>query len=484
MASAEQQEDENIVWENPDTPASADDFVFVDGKRMVRPYFFEFLCHVKKRWEGKTVVDLFSGEFRQRPREYYIEAVLRGRIRVNGVKVTPTYVTRDAQKISHFVHRHEPPVLAEHVTVLEEGPDVITVNKPASVPVHPCGQYRKNTVVGILQAEHKTGQLFPIHRLDRLVSGLLILARNSQTADRFRREIEGGRVTKNYVAKVKGVFPAHEVVLNAAVTYDPKEGVSTCSVEPSPDKDNKGKDACTKFQRLSTDGIYSIVRCEPVTGRTHQIRVHLQHLGHPIANDNLYLQACPPKRTREGTTADTAAKIARSFTKDRTTEVDSLVACRQNPEADQRNTVHERSRATSVDDTRDTSEEKFVEADEAGKRTVFSASRQTNGGSLERMETIDTGKISSDGKEQDVKNQSHIQQSSKSSSQQFKLDVLCTHCPELGPSGYKQDDEGLWLHCVRYTCASWTKNLLNEENCVGKNFKSLEIETLKRLMPD
>jgi tRNA pseudouridine synthase 9 len=118
---------------------------------------------VKKRWDGKTIVDLFADEFRQRPHEYYVQAVECGRIRVDGKIVSPSYVVHDSQKLSHFVHRHEPPVMAESVTILEEGVDVITVCKPPSVPVHACGQYRKNTVVGILQAEHNNiGPLFRI----------------------------------------------------------------------------------------------------------------------------------------------------------------------------------------------------------------------------------------------------------------------------------------------------------------------------------
>ncbi|KAF5183988.1 Pseudouridine synthase, partial [Thalictrum thalictroides] len=79
--------------------------------------------------------------------------------------------------------------------------------------VHPCGQYRKNTVVGILQAEHGLAPLFPVHRLDRLVSGLLILARTAAKADLFRQQIEGGKVQKRYIAKVIGVFPKEEVYL-------------------------------------------------------------------------------------------------------------------------------------------------------------------------------------------------------------------------------------------------------------------------------
>ncbi|KAH9555026.1 hypothetical protein CY35_08G093600 [Sphagnum magellanicum] len=299
-------------WETPSTPPNSLDYLLINGKRIVRPYFFEFLAHVKKRWDGKTIVDLFADEFRQRPHEYYVQAVECGRIRVDGKIVSPSYVVHDSQKLSHFVHRHEPPVMAESVTILEEGVDVITVCKPPSVPVHACGQYRKNTVVGILQAEHNNiGPLFPVHRLDRLVSGLLILARNVHTANFFRQEIEGGCIQKQYVAKVKGVFPADEVRIphveeEGKVLLTSKEG-GTIGVLAE-ESDAKYKDACTRFQRLSTDGNYSLVRCMPQTGRTHQIRVHLQHLGHPIANDALYLQANVAKRSKLNTSADRAAK--------------------------------------------------------------------------------------------------------------------------------------------------------------------------------
>ncbi|KAL6552422.1 hypothetical protein OROHE_007786 [Orobanche hederae] len=185
------------------------------------------------------------------------------------------------------------------------------------IQVHPCGQYRKNTVVGILQAEHDLGPLFrilliiwkTIHRLDRLVSGLLILARSTSRADIFRQQIESGEVKKQYIARVVGVFPENEQVANANVNYNAREGKSTVEVENGSNGNNtiKGKAACTRFTRISTNGEQSIVSCEPITGRTHQIRVHLQFLGHPIANDMLYLSECVPNRCSEGMSADRAA---------------------------------------------------------------------------------------------------------------------------------------------------------------------------------
>ncbi|GBG64859.1 hypothetical protein CBR_g48327 [Chara braunii] len=196
--------------------------------------------------------------------------------------------------------------------------------------VHSCGQYRKNTVMGILQAEENLGPLFPIHRLDRLVSGLLIFARNSSAAERFRKDVQGGKVEKEYFARVIGVFPEEEVEVSAPVLYDPKEGHSIVETEiPEDDprhrqrqarKDQilsngaKCKDARTRFKRRSTDGETSIVSCMPLTGRTHQIRVHLQYLGHPIANDALYLRSDIDnplrKRSHARTNADMAAKKA------------------------------------------------------------------------------------------------------------------------------------------------------------------------------
>ncbi|TQE12905.1 hypothetical protein C1H46_001551 [Malus baccata] len=299
-----------IVWQSPAIRPQPQDYIFRDGRRHVRPYYFEFICHVKNRWAGKTIVDMFTHEFKGRPYDYYarVSAVKSGRIQVDGEMVPVSHIVKTSQKISHFVHRHEPPVMTWDISILQEKPDVVVVCKPASVPVHPCGQYRKNTVVGILEAEHGLAPLFPIHRLDRLVSGLLILARSASKADYFRQQIEGGMVQKQYIARVAGEFPEQEQVVDANVNHDARECRSTTEISQSGDDTPvKGKTACTKFTRLSTNGIHSLVLCEPVTGRTHQIRVHLQHLGYPIANDVLYLSKHVNGRSSEGMGADRAA---------------------------------------------------------------------------------------------------------------------------------------------------------------------------------
>ncbi|XP_062223249.1 RNA pseudouridine synthase 7 isoform X3 [Phragmites australis] len=259
-----------IVWQTPANQPEPHDYVFRNGRRYVRPYYFEFISHVKNRWAGKTIVDLFTDEFKGRSREYYVRAVKCGRLQVDGQMVHADYIVKSSQKISHFLHRHEPPVLAGDISILQNEVDVLTICKPASVPVHPCGQYRKNTVVGILQAEHGLTPLFPVHRLDRLVSGLLIFAKNANRAECFRQQIEAGLLQKEYVAKVVGVFPDGEQTVDANVNFNAREGRSTVEINDGAGKSPTGKQALTRFQRICTDGTHSIVLCKPVTGRTHQ----------------------------------------------------------------------------------------------------------------------------------------------------------------------------------------------------------------------
>lgn len=362
-------EEGEVVWQTPLNPPERQDYIFREGRRYVAPYHFEFISHVKSRWAGKTIVDLFAHEFKGRPYEYYVSAVECGRIQVEGRVVPVSYIVKSSEKISHFVHRHEPPVTSHGVSILQKEPDVVTVCKPASIPVHPCGQYRKNTVVGILQAEHGLAPLFPVHRLDRLVSGLLIFARNASKADLFRQQIEGGLVQKRYIAMVVGEFPENELEVNVNINYDAREGRSTAEAgDPTCDTVLlKGKAACTKFTRISTNGTHSIVLCEPVTGRTHQIRVHLQFSGHPIANDMLYLSEQRTNRSAEGMVADKAVGL---------------------------------SSESSVSDIRqnDKEEEPCIE---------------------------------------------------------FSTDPMCTNCPNLAPKGYDGSEEGLWLHCIRYSGPGW-----------------------------
>ena len=438
--------DDGDLFASP--PDFENDYVTVDGVRLVRPYAFDFVCHVKRRQAGLDVVDLFAREFPGRPRSYYEAARAIGLLRVERraparnkppgkkkgslgsdkarkrrhpeareeakneeeeviepsviepvsstppstpfpknwtggsnarettisptKKISPLRPLCAGERVRHFLHRHEPPTLDDPVTVLAVTDSMVAVHKPATVPVHPTGQYRKNTVLGLLAAARPDlGRLLPVHRLDKNVSGLLLMARDSASANRLREEVQSHSVRKRYVALVSSANLAtgkhiletfsqeteseenapsgddaledfekkNRVVVDVALRYDPRARVASPCVgstthihdaknartafalvavsaaddarvdsfqksfasfesfedaaESADDANNPNRPTRKTQTKLpfSSPSIprgTALVACAPLTGRTHQIRAHLKHLGHPIANDFRY----------------------------------------------------------------------------------------------------------------------------------------------------------------------------------------------------
>ena len=205
-------------------------------------------------------------------------------------------IVKNGDIISHTLHRHEPPVTGQAIGIAHEDEDMIVINKPAGVPVHPAGRYNYNSVIEIMRAErgHQWNPL-PCNRLDRLTSGIMFVAKHKKAAEKLTEQIMGRTIRKEYIARVKGEFPESEVICEQPILQiSPKLGLNRVRAN--------GKEARTVFRRLAyypsstSNGAlekegYSIVRCLPLTGRTHQLRVHLQFLGHPITNDPIYSNA-------------------------------------------------------------------------------------------------------------------------------------------------------------------------------------------------
>jgi len=231
-------------------------------------------------------------------------------VTINGEKISVSATVKNGDVISHTLHRHEPPVSAQDVGIVHEDNDIIVINKPAGIPVHPAGRYNYNSIVEIMRADRAFQfNPLPCNRLDRLTSGIMFIGKHKQAAEDLSVQIKERTVKKEYVARVVGEFPKDEIICEKPILQiSPKLGLNRVRAN--------GKEARTVFKRMayypprgkaaSTDAAkpsisddnsgkpwrdlqgYSIVRCLPLTGRTHQIRVHLQFLGHPIANDPIY----------------------------------------------------------------------------------------------------------------------------------------------------------------------------------------------------
>ncbi|XP_060939011.1 RNA pseudouridylate synthase domain-containing protein 2 [Limanda limanda] len=270
-------------------------YYFEGGLRKVRPYFFDFKTYCKGRWIGKSLLEVFETEFRAEPLEFYQRAAKEGRIRLNETPVEDlSVVLRNNDHLRNTVHRHEPPVVGRPLEVLVDDGEVLVVDKPASIPVHPCGRFRHNTVIFILGKEQGFSELHTVHRLDRLTSGVLLFARTLEASKKLDQLVRDRQLEKEYVCRVDGEFPEGEVTCEEPILIVSFK-IGICRVDP------KGKECRTVFQRLSFNGKTSVVRCLPLTGRTHQIRVHLQFLGFPISNDPIYgSSAWGPSRGKGG----------------------------------------------------------------------------------------------------------------------------------------------------------------------------------------
>ncbi|XP_019867757.2 pseudouridylate synthase RPUSD2 isoform X2 [Aethina tumida] len=252
-----------------------------NGLRKVYPYYFTFTTFTKGRWVGERILDVFAREFRAHPAEEYERCIQAGTLTVNYEKVPTDYKLKHNDLLANVVHRHEVPVTSQPITIVHMDEDIVVVNKPASIPVHPCGRYRHNTVVFILAKEYNLKNLRTIHRLDRLTSGLLLFGRSPKKARQMEHQIRNRLVQKEYVCRVEGEFPDEIIECKEPIEVVSYK-IGVCKVSP------KGKDCNTIFQKLGYNGKTSIVLCKPKTGRMHQIRVHLQYLGYPVVNDPLY----------------------------------------------------------------------------------------------------------------------------------------------------------------------------------------------------
>ncbi|KAI9150407.1 pseudouridylate synthase [Paramyrothecium foliicola] len=290
-------------------------YYFEEGLRRVRPYHYTYNTFCKERWRGRKLYDIFESEFRDRPQEYYRKSMENGGIYVNGRVVGPDYIVRNGDMISHTLHRHEPPVTSEPVNVIHEDEDLIVINKPSGVPVHPAGRYKYNSVLEIMRTDRGRDFMpYPCHRLDRLTSGIMFIAKSAKKAEAMGVKIRQRTMRKEYVARVMGYFPDGEVVCDQPILQiSPKLGLNRVRANGksartvfkrlayyAPEEDEQ--DSAANLEKPDTPGDleeqkhkpwlekkgYSIVRCLPVTGRTHQLRVHLQYLGHPIQNDPIY----------------------------------------------------------------------------------------------------------------------------------------------------------------------------------------------------
>ncbi|MDR2513048.1 MAG: RluA family pseudouridine synthase [Puniceicoccales bacterium] len=168
--------------------------------------------------------------------------------------------------------------------IVEEDADYIVFNKPGNIVCHPSKNGPWSSLVGAVKESRKMATLHLVSRLDRETSGILIIAKNKNAARTTQMAIEHRLVSKTYLALLRGEMPAPTLVDQAIG----KDNTSPIAIKHRISHAENARSAVTFFEPLLVKNHYTLARITPHTGRTHQIRVHAQWLGYPIAGDKLY----------------------------------------------------------------------------------------------------------------------------------------------------------------------------------------------------
>ncbi len=207
-----------------------------------------------------------------------------GKVSINGKVVTKPSV--DIQKDIHLDILDAKQVRPRpDLEVVYDDPDIKVVIKPAGMLVHPTSANQTEaTVVDAIVAETTDDDAVRpgiVHRLDRNTSGLIVLAKSKAAKDYMQKQFSERKVKKTYLMLVVGHLKETEAIVRVPLARSKTHPLKRVA-------DPHGKTAETAYRVLESIGNYDLVEAKPTTGRTHQLRAHLAHLGHPIVGDKLY----------------------------------------------------------------------------------------------------------------------------------------------------------------------------------------------------
>lgn len=257
-----------------------------------------FTLQIDKGQEPLRIDKFLANRIEGATRNKLQQAMTLGMVTVNGVPVKSNYKIKPLDQICIYsdTSPEETEVLPEEMKldIVYEDADLMVINKPAGLVVHPgSGNYRGTLLNGVAwylrqQNPTLTEEVLPrfglVHRIDKNTSGLLVLAKTDVAMRQLAKQFFDHSVKREYHALVWGDLPQDQGTIVAHVGRHQR---FRKKFEAYPEGDN-GKEAITHYQVLERLGYVTYVRCVLETGRTHQIRVHMKYLGHPLFSDDTY----------------------------------------------------------------------------------------------------------------------------------------------------------------------------------------------------
>ena len=241
-------------------------------------------------------IDQYIAEITELSRSAAAKLIENGDITVNGTPVSKKYAVKEGDSIEVTLPDPEfSEAIAEDIplNIVFEDDDIIVINKPSGMVVHPApGNYTGTLVNALLYHCRDSlsgigGVMRPgiVHRIDKDTSGLLVVAKNDAAHKALSEQLEGHRIVREYHAIAKGCFKESSGTVNAPIGRHP---VDRKKMAVHKDTSQHAKEAITHYELLASYNGASYLKLKLETGRTHQIRVHMAYLGHPLMGDEVY----------------------------------------------------------------------------------------------------------------------------------------------------------------------------------------------------
>ncbi len=254
----------------------------------------KYEIYIDEEQQGTRIDLVLSLSLAETSRSFIQKLFEKGKISVNGeICTSKKYKVKNGDQVELIIP--EPEILTVEpedipLDIVYEDDDVLVVNKPKGMVVHPAvGNYNGTLVNAIMfhcgdRLSSINGVIRPgiVHRIDKDTSGLLMIAKNDMAHESLSRQLAEHSITRRYQALVYHNFKEEDGTVNAPIGRDPKNRLRQAVTELN------SKHAVTHYQVLERFGAYTLIEAKLETGRTHQIRVHMAHIKHPLVGDPVY----------------------------------------------------------------------------------------------------------------------------------------------------------------------------------------------------